>query len=113
MVSINFGRGFTAEALKAANYNSNSFLTFSTQLIAPPAIANLQLDYEAVEVKFLHRETSLVRRLRSKGKSSTLLFWPAGFSMEEGSLIVINMAYSYKQNGKVVDSGLISRNVRF
>lgn len=113
IVSIEFGRGFTAEALKAANYNSNSFLTFSTRLLNPPPLSSLQLEYEALEVKFLHHNNSLVRRLRSKGKIFTLLFWPAGFRMKEGSLIVINMAYSYKQNGKVVDSGLISRSVKF
>ena len=112
-VSIEFGRGFTAAALKAANYNSNSFITFSTKLLSPPALSNLQLEYEAFEVKFLHHNTSLVRRLRSRGKFPTSLFWPAGFKTEKGSLIVINMAYSYKQNGKVVDSGLISRSVIF
>jgi len=112
IATIDFGRGFTATALKSANYNSNSVLTFTT-LLNPPALPNLQLDYEALEVKFLHHNTSLVRRLRSKGKFTSLLFWPAGFRMEEGSMIVINMAYSYKQNGKVVDSGLVSRCVRF
>ncbi|HEY5747700.1 MAG TPA: hypothetical protein VIU12_16610 [Chryseolinea sp.] len=112
-VSIEFGRGFTAAALKAANYNSNSFITFSTKLLSPPALSNLQLEYEALEVKFLHHKTSLVRRLRSRGKFPASLFWPAGFKTEEGSLVVINMAYSYKQNGKVVDSGVISRSVIF
>ena len=112
-VSIAFGRGFTAAALKEANYNSNSFITFSTKLLSPPALSNLQLEYEALEVKFLHHRTSLVRRLRSRGQWPTSLFWPAGFKTEEGSLVVINMAYSYKQNGKVVDSGLISRSVIF
>ena len=111
--TIEFGRGFTAAALKSANYNSNSVLTFSTLLLNPPALPNLQLEYEALEVKFLHHKTSLVRRLRSKGKFASLLFWPAGFRMEEGSMIVINMAYSYKQNGRVVESGLVSRSVRF
>jgi hypothetical protein len=113
MVTIEFGRGFTAAALKSANYNSNSVLTFTTQLLNPPEVPNLQLDYEALEVKFLHHNSSLVRRLRAKGKFASLLFWPAGFRMEEGSMIVINMAYSYKQNGKVVHSGLVSRWVRF
>ncbi|AYB32855.1 hypothetical protein [Chryseolinea soli] len=114
VVTIKFGgREFTADGLRPANYNADSFLTFSTQLLNPSALSNLQLEYEALEVKFLHHNTSLVRRLRSKGKLATLLFWPAGFRMEEGSLIVINMAYSYKQNGKVVDSGLVSRSVKF
>src|SRR5690349_3123211 len=43
--TIEFGRGFTAAALKSANYNSNSVLSFSTLLLNPPALSNLQLDF--------------------------------------------------------------------
>jgi hypothetical protein len=114
-VSISYlGRPFSVEQIRGTNILPDQLLPLEFKLQSPHGFENTEVQFDAMEIMFVRNYKAVVRRLHAKGNYIISVNWPSDeFKLEPGSIIVINIAYSYTRNNEIIESAVMSRSLKF
>jgi hypothetical protein len=102
----------TADLLRSINPSPNQLLLFTFLLESPSSAIGASVEFKNLQIIYAKGDAPVNVSIH-KGEFAIANSWPFGIIMDKGTMIVFNIIYDYRVNGEVIETSVMSTNIKF
>jgi hypothetical protein len=102
----------TADLLRTIKPSPHQLLLFTFLLESPPSAIGATVEFKNLQIIYAKGDAPVNVSIH-KGEFAIANSWPFGFIMDKGTMIVFNIIYDYRVNGEVIETSVMSTNIKF